>query len=340
MASKDDAGPPPGAAMSLQRIAVAGAGRMGRGLALMFAYAGRPVALLDIKDRDEAGVDALKVAARAEIETNLEFLASCDLLSGAQVQTAVELVAIQGRAGASKPLEEADFVIEAVPETRKAKAQAFEWINRHSKADAIVASTTSSMLVTELQQLVARPSRFLNAHFLNPAHLIPLVEVSPGPDTEEKVTQEVMALFEALGKAPVRCAAAPGYIIPRLQSLLMAEACRMVEEGVATPADIDRAIIHGFGPRYATLGVMEFIDWGGVDILYYAGRYLAQALDSPRHAPPETVARMMEDGRKGLRAGQGYYDFRGMDADAWQKEKLRRLVDLLKGLGQMPTPGV
>ena len=151
---------------------------------------------------------------------------------------------------------------------------------------------------------------------------------------------EVMALFEALGKAPVRCAAAPGYIIPRLQSLLMAEACRMVEEGVATPADIDRAILHGFGPRYATLGVMEFIDWGGVDILYYAGRYLAQALDSPRHAPPETVARMMEDGRKGLRAGQGYYDFRGMDADAWQKEKLRRLVDLLKGLGQMPPPGV
>ena len=149
-----------------------------------------------------------------------------------------------------------------------------------------------------------------------------------------------IALFEAIGKVPVRCSAAPGYIIPRLQSLIMAEACRMVEEGVATPAEIDKAITHGFGPRYATLGVMEFIDWGGVDILYYAGHYLSKALDSPRHAPPEEVTRMMEDGRKGMREGRGYYDFRDMDVDAWQKEKLTRFVTLLDSLGQIPQPGV
>ena len=196
------------------------------------------------------------------------------------------------------------------------------------------------MLVTELQQWVAHPERFLNTHFLNPAYLIPLVEVSPSPDTAESVVTDVIALFKAIGKVPVRCSAAPGYIIPRLQSLLMAEACRMVEEGVATPAEIDKAITHGFGPRYSTLGVMEFIDWGGVDILYYAGHYLSKALDSPRHAPPEAVTKMMEDGRKGLREGRGYYDFRNMDVEAWQKEKLTRFVTLLGSLGQIPQPGV
>ena len=196
------------------------------------------------------------------------------------------------------------------------------------------------MLVTELQEWTTKPERFLNTHFLNPAYLIPLVEVSPSPDTDENVVEDVIALFEAIGKVPVRCSASPGLIIPRLQSLIMAESCRMVEEGVATPAEIDKAITHGFGPRYATLGVMEFIDWGGVDILYYAGHYLSKALDSPRHAPPEEVTRMMEDGRKGLREGRGYYDFRDMDVDAWQKEKLTRFVTLLGSLGQIPKPGV
>ena len=97
----------------------------------------------------------------------------------------------------------------------------------------------------------AQPERFLNTHFLNPAYLIPLVEVSPSPDTDESVVEDVIALFETIGKVPVRCSASPGLIIPRLQSLIMAEACRMVEEGVATPAEIDKAITHGFGPRYA-----------------------------------------------------------------------------------------
>ena len=326
--------------MADRRILTVGAGRMGRGIAHMFAYAGYPVTLLDIKDRDEDGFRQLVDAAQAEIEANLTFLSVLGHLSPAQVTRILELIDVKPKAGAAAELGSADVIIEAVPETRKAKKNALELIGKHARDDAIVTSTTSSMLVTELQQWVARPERFLNTHFLNPAYLIPLVEVSPSPDTAESVVQDIITLFEAIGKAPVRCTSAPGYIIPRLQSLLMAEACRMVEEGVATPADIDKAIVHGFGPRYSTLGVMEFIDWGGVDILYYAGHYLSKALDSPRHAPPEEVTKMMEDGRKGLREGRGYYDFRDLDVEAWQKEKLTRFVTLLGSLGQIPKPGV
>ena len=326
--------------MAHKRILAVGAGRMGRGIAHMFAYAGYPVTLLDVKERDEDGFRQLSDAALAEIETNLTFLSGFDYLSPAQVKNILELIQVRPRAQVADELGAADVIIEGVPETREAKQNALGLIGQHARGNAIVTSTTSSMLVTELQQWVTRPERFLNTHFLNPAYLIPLVEVSPSPDTAESVVEDIIALFEAIGKVPVRCSAAPGYIIPRLQSLLMAEACRMVEEGVATPAEIDKAITHGFGPRYATLGVMEFIDWGGVDILYYAGHYLSKALDSPRHAPPEEVTRMMEDGRKGMREGRGYYDFRDMDVEAWQKEKLTRFVTLLDSLGQIPRPGV
>ncbi len=306
----------------------------------MFSYAGYPVTLLDVKDRDGDGFGQLVEAALAEIESNLMFLSGLGHITQAQVNKVIELVQIRPLASAADELAAADVIIEAVPETREAKQKALELIGEHARDDAIVTSTTSSMVVTELAQWVARPDRFLNTHFLNPAYLIPLVEVSPSPDTEESAVTDIIALFEAIGKVPVRCSAAPGYIIPRLQSLLMAEACRMVEEGVATPEELDKAITHGFGPRYASLGVMEFIDWGGVDILYYAGHYLSKALDSPRHAPPEEVTRMMEDGRKGLREGRGYYDFRDIDVNAWQKEKLTRFVTLLDSLGQIPRPGV
>ena len=326
--------------MANKRILAAGAGRMGRGIAHMFAYAGYPVTLLDIKERDGNGFSQLVDTALAEVESNLMFLSGLGHISAAQVKKVIELIQVRPLASAAGELAAADIVIEGVPETRDAKKHALELIGAHARDDAIVTSTTSSMLVTELNQWVQRPDRFLNTHFLNPAFLIPLVEVSPSPDTAESAVTDIIALFEAIGKVPVRCSAAPGYIIPRLQSLIMAEACRMVEEGVATPAEIDKAITHGFGPRYATLGVMEFIDWGGVDILYYAGHYLSKALDSPRHAPPEEVTRMMEDGRKGMREGRGYYDFRDMDVEAWQKEKLTRFVTLLDGLGQIPQPGV
>ena len=325
--------------MKNSRILAAGAGRMGRGIAHMFAYAGYRVTLLDMKERDGKGFSQLVNAAQAEVEANLMFLSGLGHITGAQVKKVLELIQVRPLESAAGELAAADIVIEGVPETRNAKKNALELIGTYASKDAIVTSTTSSMLVTELNQWITQPDRFLNTHFLNPAYLIPLVEVSPSPDTSESVVKDVIALFEAIGKVPVRCSASPGMIIPRLQSLLMAEACRMVEEGVATPEELDKAITHGFGPRYATLGVMEFIDWGGVDILYYAGHYLSRALDSPRHAPPEEVTKMMEDGRKGLREGQGYYDFRNMDVDAWQKEKLTRFVTLLGSLGQIPDPG-
>ena len=321
-------------------IVALGAGRMGRGLAHMFAYAGREVTVLDVKERDTGEFQGLEKIARGEIRTNMEFLVSLGVMTNEQVEKALALISIRGLQDAQAVLGEADIVIEGVPETSEAKSRAMTLLDTHTRGDTIITSTTSTMAVTELQQQFQLPGRFLNTHFLNPAYLIPLVEVSPGPDTDESVIEDVMALFEDIGKQPVRCSASPGYIIPRLQSLLIAEACRMVEEGVVTAGDLDKAIKYGFGPRFASMGVMEFIDWGGLDIAYYAGHYLADALDSPSHSPPESLNKMMDEGKTGLHAGQGYYDFRQLDVSSWQKEKLSRFVTLLGELDQIPQAGI
>ena len=112
----------------------------------------------------------------------------------------------------------------------------------------------------------------------------------------------------------------------------MNEAARMVEEGVATAEDIDKAIKYGFGFRFAVLGMLEFIDWGGGDILYYASRYLTKTLDNPRYAAPDIVERNMRDGRIGLTTGKGFLDYEGVDIDAYRADRLKAFIDMLRFL--------
>ena len=148
----------------------------------------------------------------------------------------------------------------------------------------------------------------------------------------------VKALLEGIGKVPVVCAATPGFIVPRIQALAMNEAARMVEEGVASAEDIDKAIRYGFGFRYAVLGLLEFIDWGGGDILYYASRYLEGALHSDRYRAPEVIANNMRDGRIGMRTGAGFLDYSGLDVDAYREKRLAEMVELLRHFGLARPP--
>jgi 3-hydroxybutyryl-CoA dehydrogenase len=163
------------------------------------------------------------------------------------------------------------------------------------------------------------------------------VEVSPHAGTDAAVIDRLRRLLVAIGKKPVVCKAAPGYIVPRFQVLFMNEAARMVEEGLATPEDIDAAIRYGFGFRYATMGVVEFIDYGGLDILYYAAGYMAKNLDA-RFAAPSVVGEHMAAGRVGLRSGAGFLDWKGVDEPAYRADVLARQVALLRQLGLTPAP--
>ncbi len=312
-------------------IAAVGAGRMGRGIAQVFAYAGHRVSLIDFKPRQQR-------LGLGEIGTNLRFLADLGVLDAALVDTILGRIDFVAEAEGAAALTEAEVIFEGVTEVREIKADAFARICAAARPEAVIASTTSTMVVTELADLVTGPERFLNAHWLNPAYLIPLVEVSPSEKTAPEVIDDFIALLEAAGKVPVKCAASPGYIVPRIQALAMNEAARMVEEGVASAEDIDKAIRVGFGVRYATMGLIEFIDWGGGDILYYATRYLRQALDDPRFTSPDVVKRNMAEGKLGMHAGQGFYDYRSMDVEAYQRDMLTRFVHLLQHMDLVPPP--
>jgi 3-hydroxybutyryl-CoA dehydrogenase len=231
---------------------------------------------------------------------------------------------------AASALHDAAIIFEGVPEVVDLKREALARASELAGPEPIIASTTSTILVDDLSSAVAQPERFLNAHWLNPAYLVPLVELSPGAKTDPAVTARLKTVLESIGKKPVVCAATPGYIVPRIQALAMNEAARMVEEGVASADDIDTAIKYGFGFRFAVLGMLEFIDWGGGDILHYASRYLTGALNSERYAAPEIIGRNMEQGRIGLSTRQGFLDYSGMDVDAYREARLKAFVDLLK----------
>ena len=313
------------------KVAALGAGRMGRGIGHVFAYAGFEVEVIDFKPR--ADHRRIAEAAIAEIRGNLRLLAELGLVD--DVERIVSRINIVSHADAPAALARTDIVFEGVTETDEAKRDAFARACRHLRPDAIIASTTSSMLADKLAAMVTHPERFLNAHFLNPAYLIPLVEVSPAKVTAELTFQKTRKLLEDAGKVVVRCAPSPGFIVPRLQAAAMNEAARLVEEGVATPEEIDRAVRAGFGPRYTAMGLCEFIDYGGLDILFYASSSMARALNAPRYEPPALIRRLMEEGKRGTREGEGLYDWRGRDLGAYQRDLIGRYVALFRHLGLM-----
>ncbi|HEY5634849.1 MAG TPA: 3-hydroxybutyryl-CoA dehydrogenase [Burkholderiaceae bacterium] len=324
-----------------ETVAALGAGRMGRGIATAFAYAGHEVLLIDVKERPAAQAAELERAALAEIDTALGAMSRWGAFDDALRPAILQRVRFAARDQAPAALARADVVFEGVPEVIDAKRDAFAFASPHLRAGTLLASTTSTFLVTQLAAFAPDPERFLNAHWLNPAHLIPLVELSAHPGTAKEASRAMTSLLERIGKVPVMCAPAPGYIVPRLQSLIMNEAARMIEQGVASAEDIDRATRYGLGFRFANMGVVEFIDFGGNDILYYASRYLASALGDERYASPAIVDRHMREARNGLRDGRGFYDFAGVDVATYRNELLGRMLGMLEHLGMArpPDPG-
>lgn len=321
-------------------IACLGAGRMGRGIAVVFAYAGHPVKVVDFKPRSGADFKRVETEALGEIRGVLTSLSAFGMFDPAQIETILSRVSIVPESGAQAAFSQAAVIFEGVPEVLDLKRKALARASKLAGPSPIIASTTSTILVDDISSAVEHPERFLNAHWLNPAYLVPLVEMSPGQHTDPAVTERLKALLEAIGKVPVICAAKPGYIVPRIQALAMNEAARMVEEGVASAEDLDKAIKYGFGFRFAVLGMLEFIDWGGGDILYYASRYLTKALDNERYAAPDIIARNMEAGHIGLKTQRGFLNYEGMDVDAYRAERLREFVAMLRHFDLVKPPVV
>ena len=311
----------------MNHAAVIGAGRIGRQIALAFALGGWQVHLRDVKDRSRADADAVLADARREIERDLGLMVEEAVVKPTDAADA--LARIEAGVGLDG-IGDCDFVQEALPELLGVKREAFARLKGRVQDDAVIASTSSTISPRHLADAVAGPERFLVAHWLNPAHIIPLVEVVPGATTAPATVDRTLALLERLGKTPVRCGDSPGFIGPRLQVLLMNEAVRLVEEGVATPEDVDRAFRAGMGFRYASVGIFEFIDWGGVDVLHRASRFMTEATGDARFAPARLVDEKIARNELGPKTGRGFFEYDGDRRQTFERAKVRALLRQLK----------
>lgn len=315
------------------QIAVIGMGRMGRGIALSYIYAGLPVLLVDAKARKDSERIALIESTLDELNYDLELLQKSGLIDKEEISRILERLSFSSFGNDTISIDDYQYIFEAVPEILEAKKNVFRLICEYANDDAIIASTTSTFSVNELAVFVTHAGRFVNAHWLNPAHLIPLVEVSKGDSTSPQTVKLLIGSLESIGKIPVVCTASPGYIVPRIQAAAMNEAARLVEEGVASAEDVDKAVNVGFGIRFAVLGLLEFIDWGGADTLLYASNYLSEKI-SPRFTAPEILKQNISENRRGIADGRGFLTY--SDTAAHREERIFDFIEILNARGLLP----
>lgn len=317
--------------MTERAVAVIGPGRMGRGIAQILATEGHDVWVLDLKDRPPEGVTETFEAVETTVRQNLDVLARCGSFDG-------EPDAVLDRVTCTRSVEavaEADWVFEALPEDPAVKQAGLEQISPFLAPEAIVATTTSAISLDVLVDAVPAPERLLITHWLNPAFIVPLVEVAQTEDTAPSVVDQTVTFLENVGKVPVVCQDSPGFIGSRIQAAAMNEAVRAWEDGVASAAEIDKALRYGVGLRMAVFGLLEFVDLGGVDILHHVNEYLSEELGT-RFENPESVRQKIERNEVGPRTGQGYYDWDDRDASERWAEAYDELLALAMRLGVGP----
>jgi 3-hydroxybutyryl-CoA dehydrogenase len=289
----------------IQRVAVIGSGQMGPGIAQTCAASGYATTLIA---RSAAGVEK----AQARIRANLSAMSQYDLVRADEIDAIIERISYRtdGLAGAS----DADLVIEAALEDLPLKQQLFVDLEGVCRADTILASTTSGLLAGDIGALTAHPERVIVAHYWNPPHLLPLVEVAPSARTAPEVTAAVTAFLHSTGHAPALVRKdALGFIANRLQHALWREALAIVERGIASPEDVDEALKTSFGARTPVLGIFEHMDLVGLDMVLYLHSYLLADLDTQPGPNAELQARVAR-GDLGAKTGRGFYDWQTKSA--------------------------
>lgn len=277
-------------------VAVVGAGTMGHGIAHVCAMAGFDTRLYDVDA--EVRVRALdRIAANLDRGVELGKV-DAEARSGA-------LARLRGTGDAAEACAGADVVVEAVPEDLDLKRRVLSELAAHVEPTAVLASNTSSLSITAIAEGVPGPERVVGLHFFNPVHIMALVEVVRGDRTTERVVEAARDFSARLGKEPIVVRDSPGFASSRLGVFIGLEAIRMVEEGVASPQDIDRAMELGY--RHP-MGPLRLTDLVGLDVRLGIARYLHAELGE-RFRPPALLERMVEEGRLGKKSGQGFYNW-------------------------------
>jgi len=279
----------------IDTIAVVGAGTMGRGIAQTAATAGYRVVLVDAAPGAAAG-------AIAWINDMLDKLVEKGKLKSSERNAAATLLSTADTLAAG--VSQAGIVIEAVPESIELKEKIFAELDGSAPRRAILASNTSSLPISRIAKATTRPERVIGMHFFNPVPLMPLLEIVRAEGTSEATVAEAVLLAKRLGKDPIVVRDSPGFATSRLGVLLGLEAIRMLEAGVASAEDIDKAMTLGYKHP---MGPLRLTDLVGLDVRLAIAEHLHRELSSEAFAPPALLRRMVAGGSLGKKSGRGFY---------------------------------
>ncbi len=283
----------------IRKIAVVGAGTMGNGIAETAAASGFEVDLFD------AFPEALE-RGMASVRKNLDRLVEKGKIDAASRDETLRR--LRKAPGLEEAVAEADLVVEAVPEDLDLKGRLFRDLDRFAKARAVLATNTSSLPVGKLAAATGRPERVVGMHFFNPVPVMPLLEVVRAERTDDAVVETAVAAGRRMGKEPIVVRDRPGFATSRLGVLLGLEAMRMLEQGVASAEDIDKAMTLGY--RHP-MGPLRLTDLVGLDVRLAIAEHLHRELRSEAFAPPQILRDMVAAGRLGKKSGRGFFDWSG-----------------------------
>jgi 3-hydroxybutyryl-CoA dehydrogenase len=283
--------------MAIQTVGVVGAGSMGSGIANLAASSGFKVILNDVETKYlENGLARIEAFMQKGVERGKVTEAQkAEVLESISATTNIE------------DLKDVDIVIEAVIEDLDVKKDVFSKLDQILPKDVIIATNTSSMSITAIAAATKRPERVAGMHFFNPAQIMKLVEVVRGISTSDETVEEIKNFAKQLNKEPIEVKKdTPGFIVNRIMIPQFIEAIKLLEEGVASAEDIDKAVTLGLN---YPMGPFTLQDYAGVDIGYYVMEYMKEEFDDTRFAPPLLLKQLVRAGRLGKKTGAGFYDY-------------------------------
>jgi 3-hydroxybutyryl-CoA dehydrogenase len=307
----------------IKKIAVLGSGTMGHGIAESFAMYGYDV---NLYDTDSSRLNT----AKQEIKTELELLAEEKFITVESIPKILDSIKLT--MDLKTTVADRDYVIEAVPEILKLKQELFKQLDEYCPEHTILASNTSSLPLNEMMALLSdkRKHRIMVNHWYNPAHLMPIAELSYFGNMPEDVYNEVAEMFKSIKKQTVKVLKdVPGLVANRIQQGVAREVFSIIEQGIATPEDVDKALKFGPAFRYATTGQLEVADFGGLDIWCTVGDNLLKVMDNSQGAN-KLLQQKVAEGKLGSKSGEGFYKYDKDKLAAIKKQFNKKLIHQLK----------